>query len=122
MFHLEMQALKRLKRRKIRYIVGNAFRSVEINPYRIFCGDFNVLEPSHYPHYSFFQAWEYKFYEILNTFNLKDVYRYFILLIMNTVGFGHTGDGYRYDHMFMSDDLSKTAINCLFLHTTRSLN
>ena len=98
----------------------NAFRSVGSSQYRIFCGDFNVLEPNHYPRYSFFQAWEYRFYEILNTFNLRDAYRHFHPTEREYSWVGHTGDGYRYDHIFMSDTLVNLTRACFYLHSARS--
>ena len=86
---------------------------------RIFCGDFNILEPSHDPHYPFFEKWEYDFYSRLSDFNMKDIYRYFYPTEKEYSWVGRTNDGYRYDHFFVSKDLVPQIIECKYFHEPR---
>jgi exodeoxyribonuclease-3 len=86
---------------------------------RIFCGDLNILEPDHDPHYSFFENWEYDFYSNLSSFYLKDVYRYFNPTTKDYSWVGRTGDGYRYDHFFASNNLIPKIIACEYIHEPR---
>lgn len=86
---------------------------------RIFCGDFNILEPSHDPHYSFFEKWEYDFYSRLSDFNMIDIYRHFYPTEKEYSWVGRTNDGYRYDHFFASRDLIPIIIECKYYHEPR---
>lgn len=86
---------------------------------RIFCGDFNILEPNHVPHYSFFEKWEYDFYSKLSDFNMKDIYRHFYPTEKEYSWVGRTDDGYRYDHFFVSHDLIPKIIECKYYHEPR---
>jgi exodeoxyribonuclease-3 len=86
---------------------------------RIFCGDFNILEPNHIPHYQFFEEWEYDFYRNLTKYQLKDAFRYLHPFIQEYSWVGHTGDGYRYDHCFVSENLLPSVKSCYYFHETR---
>jgi len=87
--------------------------------HRIFCGDFNILEPNHDPHYPFFEEWEYDFYSKLSNNNLKDVFRHFNPDAKEYSWVGRTNDGYRYDHFFTSADLLSKIIECKYFHEPR---
>jgi exodeoxyribonuclease III len=84
----------------------------------IFCGDFNILEPNHKPHYSFFEEWEYNFYNIVCS-SLRDAFRHFNPTSLEYSWIGRKGDGYRYDHSFISPDLLPFARNCTYVHEPR---
>lgn len=86
---------------------------------RIFCGDLNILEPNHIPHYSFFKKWEYDFYSNLKNHNLIDAFRHLNPLKKDYSWIGRTGDGYRYDHCFVSSNLSKSLSKSYYLHNPR---
>lgn len=86
---------------------------------RIFCGDLNILESNHVPSYQFFQQWEYDFYQKLGKYQLKDVFRYFSPNAQEYSWVGRTGDGYRYDHCFASDNLLSIAQECHYIHEPR---
>jgi len=88
---------------------------------RIFCGDFNVLEPNHIPHYPFFKEWEYNFYRNLTKYQLKDAFRHLHPSIQEYSWVGHTGDGYRYDHCFVSENLLPSVEKCYYLHEPRQI-
>lgn len=85
----------------------------------IVCGDFNILDRNHIPHYSVFKEWEYKFYDDLINMGFIDVYRYCYPQINEYSWVGRTGDGYRYDYCFTSKSLSNRIIDCKFIHETR---
>lgn len=86
----------------------------------IFCGDFNILEPNHIPHYSRFESWEYDFYNHLLDISLKDAFRIHTQNEMDYSWVGRTGDGYRFDHCFVSHDLAPLVAECYYLHEPRN--
>ena len=85
----------------------------------IFCGDFNILEPNHVPHYSKFEDWEYDFYNNLKRFELSDAFRVCNPDVNEYSWVGRTGDGYRYDHCFVSKDLISGIHKCFYNHEPR---
>lgn len=89
--------------------------------YRVFCGDLNILEPAHYPHYSKFEKWEYDFYTFLLKNKFIDAYRYINPNIHEYSWIGRTGDKYRYDHFFVSSELLSMINDCNYLHEPRNL-
>jgi len=109
------------KERKKRFLenLRSCFENNTTFNNRIFCGDFNVLEPNHDPHYSFFENWEYDFYSNLSSFHLKDAYRHFNPTTKDYSWVGRTGDGYRYDHFFASNNLIPKIIICEYIHEPR---
>lgn len=86
----------------------------------IVLGDINVLEPTHEPAYSFFQKWEYDFYECLASVGY-DAFRLKHGRLAEYSWVGRTGDGYRYDHAFVSEDVAACVVQCLYNHETRKL-
>jgi len=88
---------------------------------RIFCGDLNILEPNHIPHYSFFEEWEYDFYRNLAKYQFKDAFRYLCPLSYEYSWIGRTGDGYRYDHCFVSNDILSSVKECRYFHEPRQI-
>lgn len=87
---------------------------------RIFCGDLNVIEPNHIPCYKHFKDWEYNFYQNLSKkHQLCDAFRRLHPEIQEHSWFGRSGDGYRYDHCFVSDDLVNAIEKCYYLHEPR---
>jgi len=88
---------------------------------RVFCGDFNVLEPGHVPFYPKFEDWEYNFYTDLSKYQLKDAFRHLNPGAQEYSWVGRTGDGYRYDHCFVSHSLLPLITKCHYLHEPRTL-
>jgi exonuclease III len=86
---------------------------------RIFCGDLNVLEPDHIPYYHYFKDWEYDFYRNFSKHQLKDAFRHLHPEAQEHSWFGHSGDGYRYDHCFISTNLLDSLQKCYYLHEPR---
>jgi exodeoxyribonuclease III len=85
----------------------------------VLVGDLNVLEPEHRPHYGWFQEWEYALYRDLLAAGWVDAYRLQQPSKMEHSWVGYEGDGYRYDHTFVSADLAHDVIACSYLHETR---
>lgn len=110
----------KIKRKKLflRALIDAFQKSNASNP-RIVCGDFNVLEPDHNPRYSFFRGWEYDFYRQLSKHQLSDAWRFLNPSQQEYSWVGKTGDGYRYDHCFVSNSLLSTIKNSFYLHEPR---
>lgn len=82
-------------------------------------GDFNVLEPSHRPRRHEFLDWEYAFYDELGARGWEDAYRILHPDRMDYSWIGPCDDGYRFDHAFVSPDLSDAVAICEYVHETR---
>lgn len=100
--------------------ISNALKHSSKN-LRIVCGDFNILEPNHYPQYKFFKNWEYQFYNDLVGSNLIDAFRYLNPNKKEYSWMGKTGDGYRYDHIFISKNMSSFLSKCFYDHSPRNI-
>lgn len=87
-------------------------------PY-VVCGDFNILEKTHIPRYSNFLKWEYAFYDRLYDYGFVDAYRYLHQDLNEYSWVGRTNDGYRYDHIFVSENIKNTVLKCNYIHETR---
>lgn len=85
----------------------------------IFCGDLNILEPNHVPRYRFFAPWEYSFYDYILNCGYSDCFRMIQPDQMEYSWVGRTGDGYRYDHCFVSNDLKPHITHCWYDHSPR---
>ncbi|VVB61388.1 Uncharacterised protein [uncultured archaeon] len=85
----------------------------------VFCGDLNIIEPDHVPHYSKFEAWEYDFYRTVLDMQLHDAFRIINPKANEYSWIGRTGDGYRYDHCFVSEDLVSKIHECYYVHEPR---
>ncbi|MFI5642708.1 endonuclease/exonuclease/phosphatase family protein [Streptomyces goshikiensis] len=88
---------------------------------RVILGDFNVLEPAHSPRYRFFQQFEYDFYDWFGQAGYADAFR------THWAGseyswVGRTGDGYRYDHAFVSAPLLGELLGCSYVHEPRTMD
>lgn len=109
------------KKKRFLEILTNTLETAPQVSMRIFCGDLNVLEPNHIPHYPFFEEWEYDFYRNLTKYQLKDAFRHFHPSIQEYSWVGRTGDGYRYDHCFVSENLLPLVKKCYYLHEPREI-
>jgi len=109
------------RKRKFLTNVLYALKNAPKSELRIFLGDLNILEPSHIPHYSFFEQWEYDFYDNLIDNGLKDAFRHTNPDSQEYSWVGRTGDGYRYDHCFVSDNLLSKIRECYYLHEPRDI-
>jgi exodeoxyribonuclease-3 len=110
---------KKDKKRRFLNHLTSAFKENGLSRNRLFCGDFNILEPSHIPHYPIFEDWEYDFYSSLSNYRLHDAFRHLNPTLQEFSWVGRTGDGYRYDHCFVSTDLLPMIHGCYYLHEPR---
>jgi exodeoxyribonuclease III len=88
----------------------------------VLLGDLNVIEPEHRPRYAWFQDWEYALYRDLLEAGWVDAYRLQQPSKTEHSWVGYEGDGYRFDHVFVSADLSVEVIACAYLHEAREGN
>jgi exodeoxyribonuclease-3 len=110
---------KTQKKKQFLEMLSQALESNPASGKRVFCGDFNILEPDHDPKYSFFEKWEYDFYSSLPRYQLYDTFRYLNPSKQEYSWIGRTNDGYRYDHCFASPDLLQLVQRCDYLHEPR---
>lgn len=106
------------KRRFLREF-ADALPSAEPATRRIVIGDLNILEPDHQPAYRFFQQFEYDAYLAFGAAGYRDAFRLLHPGAAEHSWVGRTGDGYRYDHAFVSPGLADQVTACCYLHQTR---
>jgi exonuclease III len=87
----------------------------------IVAGDLNVVEPGHQPRYPVFGGWEYDFYRAFAAAGMTDAYR-----ARHPDGAGHSwygrgGNGYRFDHAFITSTHARLVRDCGYLHEPRQL-
>ena len=85
----------------------------------IVAGDLNVVEPGHIPHHAVFGEWEYDFYRSFAGAGLADAYR---LLHPDEAAhswYGRSGEGYRFDHAFITASHRAHVRDCRYLHEPR---
>jgi exonuclease III len=85
----------------------------------IVAGDLNVVEPGHTPHHPVFGAWEYDFYRSFTTAALTDAYRVLHPHTIEHSWFGRSGQGYRFDHIFITKQHTTQIRSCSYLHAPR---
>lgn len=82
-------------------------------------GDFNVVGRDHVPRYSAFRAWEYDLIDRIGELGFVDVFASLHPGVQAHSWIGRTGDGYRYDYVFVSRDLAEAALSCEYVHEVR---
>lgn len=115
------EKIARKKNFVVQYLLHLKQISTSRNVPYIICGDLNILERNHVPHYNNFLKWEYDFYDRFDHFGYTDAFR---LVYPDTNEYswvGRTNDGYRYDHCFVSKELSPHLIDCSYVHETRQI-
>jgi exodeoxyribonuclease III len=105
--------------RKRRFIEGLSEGLEEAANCAILIGDLNIIEPRHQPSYAWFQDWEYDFYRGLLEAGWIDAYRLCFPEGMEHSWVGYEGDGYRYDHAFVTAGLADRVLSCAYVHATR---
>lgn len=85
----------------------------------ILAGDLNVIERNHIPHHAVFGEWEYEFYETFTRNGWMDAYRHLHPDALEYSWFGRKREGYRFDHIFISDGLSPSVTECSYTHEVR---
>jgi exodeoxyribonuclease-3 len=85
----------------------------------IVAGDLNVVEPGHTPHHPVFGDWEYDFYQSFTSAGLTDAYRLLHPHDIDHSWYGRSGQGYRFDHAFITTRHSAQVRSCGYLHEPR---
>jgi exodeoxyribonuclease III len=87
----------------------------------IIAGDLNVVEPGHQPRYPVFGGWEYDFYRSFAAAGLADAYRARQPGGTDHSWYGRGGNGYRFDHAFITSHHATLIDDCGYLHEPRLL-
>ena len=85
----------------------------------ILVGDLNVIHREHVPRYPAFRALEYDFLEGLRDHGLVDIFAQLHPGVQAYSWIGRTGDGYRYDYVFVSKSLASHVVDCEYLNEPR---
>ncbi|MFI1727559.1 endonuclease/exonuclease/phosphatase family protein [Streptomyces sp. NPDC020489] len=85
----------------------------------IVAGDLNVIERGHQPPHKVFGAWEYAFYDSFHTAGLTDAFRHLHPDQVAHSWYGHSGNGYRFDHLFVSTPHAIRVLACEYHHQAR---
>jgi exonuclease III len=85
----------------------------------IIAGDLNVVEPGHTPHHPVFGAWEYDFYRSFSDAGMADAFRAVNPHATEHSWFGRSGQGYRFDHVFVTKQHLPHIRSCGYLHAPR---
>ena len=86
----------------------------------IIAGDLNVVEPGHIPHHPVFGGWEYDFYRSFSDAGMTDAFRAVHPHVTEHSWFGRSGQGYRFDHVFVTQQHSAQIRSCSYLHAPRT--
>ncbi|CAL9587192.1 hypothetical protein SUDANB106_05166 [Streptomyces sp. enrichment culture] len=68
----------------------------------IVAGDLNVVERGHQPPHKVFGVWEYTFYDSFQSVGLTDAFRHLYPDKITHSWYGRSGNGFRFDHIFVS--------------------
>lgn len=85
----------------------------------IVAGDLNVIEPGHTPHHAVFGDWEYDFYRSFAAAGLADANRLLHPDAADHSWYGRSGQGYRFDHVFITTRHQAQVHSCDYLHEPR---
>lgn len=85
----------------------------------VIMGDLNIVSRDHRPRYSAFRAWEYEALDRITQLGYVDVHSFLHPGVQAHSWIGRTGDGYRYDYVFVSPDLADATSGCEYLHDVR---
>ncbi|HZD73585.1 MAG TPA: endonuclease/exonuclease/phosphatase family protein [Actinomycetota bacterium] len=86
----------------------------------VVAGDLNVVEPDHRPRYGVFGDWEYRFYaDFADLGGLVDAFRELHPGRVEHSWFGRGGNGYRFDHVFVTRRHRRQLRTCRYLHEPR---
>ena len=84
----------------------------------IILGDMNVLEPNHNPAHPLYEKYEF-FYNSFSENGFRDAFRFFYPNNQEYSWFSREKSGYRFDHIFISENFLPLVKNCFYIHETR---
>jgi exodeoxyribonuclease-3 len=82
----------------------------------IAAGDLNVVEPGHVPHHTVYGDWEYDFYRSFADAGLTDAFRALHPTAAEHSWHGRSGQGYRFDHAFVTAPRGARIRRCGYDH------
>jgi exonuclease III len=82
-------------------------------------GDLNVVEPGHIPYHAIFGEWEYDFYRSFVDAGFVDAYRLLNPRSVEHSWYGRSGQGYRFDHAFISAKHVDLVRSCGYIQEPR---
>lgn len=84
----------------------------------IVLGDMNILEPNHLPYYPLYKDYEF-FYESFGRQKFVDAFRFFHPNEKEYSWFSRENNGYRFDHIFVSEKILQILKKCFYIHDVR---
>ncbi|WP_240103257.1 endonuclease [Streptomyces sp. MUM 16J] len=85
----------------------------------IVAGGLNVIERGHQPPHKVFGAWEYAFYDSFQTAGLTDAFRRPHPERVAHSWYGRSGNGFRFDHLFVFTPHADRVLACDYHHQAR---
>ncbi|MEU7072946.1 endonuclease/exonuclease/phosphatase family protein [Streptomyces narbonensis] len=85
----------------------------------VVAGDLNVIERGHQPPHKVFGEWEYAFYDSFQAAGLTDAFRRLHPDEVTHSWFGLTGNGFRFDHLFVSTPHVDRVLACNYHQQAR---
>lgn len=111
---------EKVARKKVFCIdVAKHIKSIKDEKSCIICGDLNILERNHIPHYTTFFEWEYAFYDFFSKNDFVDTFKFCNPNSIEYSWVGRTNDGYRYDYCFTSKKMENKIIKSFYFHEPR---
>jgi exodeoxyribonuclease-3 len=110
---------RNVAKRAVQQAVSDALPVMSAAGIDMIVGDLNVVEPDHQPHYGVFADWEYDFYRSFESHGFLDAYRSLHPSRVEHSWFGHSGNGYRFDHAFVSRESPWHVVKCWYDQTGR---
>ncbi|MEU5092085.1 hypothetical protein [Streptomyces sp. NPDC021356] len=78
----------------------------------IVAGYLNVIERGHQPPHKVFGNWEYDFCDSFQAARLTDAFRHLHSGEVGHSWFGRSGNGFRFDHLFVSTPHAERVLSC----------
>lgn len=108
--------------RKKRFVNDVCMRLPYLPNHTVICGDFNMISREHFPKYNTFFKWEYDVFEKLKENMFIESYNYLHPGKQIYSWVGRTGNGYKYDYIFVSQTMENLIHTCSYNNATREGN
>jgi|SRR6266545_1816016 len=112
-------SLEKVERKRHFCSVLSASLAERVPRAAVVIGDLNILEPTHRPRYEIFRDWEYRFYEDFLVHGFVDAYRLKHPTEIEYSWVDYRNRGYRFDHVFVSEQFAERVQRCGYLHDPR---
>lgn len=86
----------------------------------IIAGDLNVIEKDHQPPHKVFGRWEYAFYDSFKHAGYVDAFRHLHPKQIDHSWYGRSGNGFRFDHIFISSTHTGLLLSCQYDQSPRT--